>query len=395
MKVGVFLDDYRPEDGGAFTMQGDLLRALCEHAGQSPHQFVIISGKSALIEAQASKAGLQWTQYRNPGLLEKINGVFARTFPSTRSRFRWRSSFERQMRKLGVEFVWFVGPRPLDLDLPYLAIVLDLQHRKQPWFPEVSEYSEWETRERRLAPFLRRAAAIITGTQAGKEEIVHFFQVPGERIHVLRHPTPAFALEASRRKNALDPGLGLSPGFLFYPAQFWAHKNHVNLLLAVKKLKDKGLVIPLVLVGSDFGNQTYVQKTIEELDLEGQVKILGFVGSQTLITLYQNALTLVYPSFFGPENLPPLEAFALGCPVIAANVDGAKQQFGDAALFIDPASPEEIAAAIRKLHKDKKLRAALVAKGSRRAKQWTAQDFVQGVFEVLGSFEPVRRTWKS
>lgn len=394
MKVGVFLDDYRPEDGGAFTMQGDLLRALCEHAGQSPHQFVIISGKSALIEAQASKAGLQWTQYRNPGLLEKIKGVFARTFPSTRSRFRWRSSFERQLRRLGVEFVWFVGPRPLDLDLPYLAIVLDLQHRKQPWFPEVSEYSEWETRQRRLAPFLRRAAAIITGTQAGKDEVTHFFQVPGERIHILPHPTPAYALDAAPRRSSLDVDLGLSPGYLFYPAQFWAHKNHINLILAIKQLRDKGLDIPLVLVGSDFGNQAYVQKTIEELDLGGQVKILGFVGSQSLIALYQNALALVYPSFFGPENLPPLEAFALGCPVIAARADGAEEQFGDAALLVDPASPEEIAGAIGKVYTDRKLRDALVVKGNKRAKQWTAKDFVQGVFEVLNSFEPVRRTWK-
>jgi len=394
MKVGVFLDDYRPEDGGAFTMQGDLLRALCEHAGQSPHQFVIISAKSAIIESQASKAGLQWMQYRRPALLEKINGVFARTFPNTRSRFRWRSAFERKLRTFGVEFVWVVGPRPVDLDLPYLAIVLDLQHRKQPWFPEVSEYSEWETRERRLAPFLRRAAAIIAGTRAGKDEVIHFFQVPEERIHILPHPTPAYALDAAPSANMLNGDLDLSPGYLLYPAQFWAHKNHVNLLLAVKQLRDKGLVIPLVLVGSDFGSQTYVQKTIEELDLGGQVKILGFVGGQTLVALYQNALALVYPSFFGPENLPPLEAFALGCPVIAARVDGAEEQFGDSALLVDPASPEEIAGAIGKVFNDKTLRAALVAKGNKRAKRWTAKDFVQGVFEVLDSFEPVRRTWK-
>ena len=395
MKVGVFLDDYRPEDGGAFTMQGDLLRALCASASQSSHQFVIISAQSALIKAAAEKAGLPWMPYRRPGLLEKIQVVFTRAFPNMRQQYRWRSSFERGLRKRAIDFVWFIGPRPLDLDLPYLAIVLDLQHREQPWFPEVSEFSEWETRERRLSPFLRRAAAIIAGTQAGKEEVVNFFQVPGERIHILPHPTPAYALEAAKHKNALDAGLGVPPGYLFYPAQFWAHKNHVNLLLALKQLRDEGLAIPLVLVGADYGNQTHVQNTIEGLELGSQVKVLGFVENQTLVALYQNALALTYLSFFGPENLPPLEAFALGCPVLAAKVDGAEEQFGDAALLVDPANPDEIAAGIRKLLKNKKLRNALVAKGDKRAKRWTAKDFVQGVFEILDEFEPVRRTWKS
>jgi glycosyltransferase involved in cell wall biosynthesis len=395
MKVGVFLDDYRPEDGGAFTMQGDLLLSLCENVGQSSHQFTIISAKSTLIETQVKKAGLQWMPYRKPGLLEKAGVVFARAFPGTRKQLRWRSSFERQLRKRGIDFVWFVGPRPVDLDLPYLAIVLDLQHRKQPWFPEVSEYSEWETRERRLAPFLRRAAAIVAGTQAGKDEITHLFQIPDERIHILPHPTPAYALQAGLQKNALAAQLDVAPGFLFYPAQFWAHKNHVNLLLALKQLRDEGLVIPLVLVGSDYGNETYIRKTIADLGLGSQVKVLGFVDNSTLIALYQNALALTYLSFFGPENLPPLEAFALGCPVIAAQVDGAKEQFGDAAVLVDPANVDEIAAAIRKVHKDKKLRAGLIAKGNKRAKRWTAKDFVQGVFEILDGFEPIRRTWKS
>ncbi len=395
MKVAVFLDEYRPEDGGAFTMQADLLRALCENAGQSSHQFIVISTKSALIEAEAEKASLQWMPYRKPGLLEKARAFFARTFPGTRKQLRWRSSFERQLRKRGVDFVWVVGPRPVELDLPYLAIVLDLQHRKQPWFPEVSEYSEWETRERRLAPFLRRAAAIIAGTQAGKDEVAHFFQIPDKRIHILPHPTPAYVLEAAEQKSALDTQLDVAPGYLFYPAQFWAHKNHVNLLLALKQFRDEGLVIPLVLVGSDYGNQTHMQGYIEDLGLGTQVKVLGFVDNQTLIALYQNALALTYLSFFGPENLPPLEAFALGCPVIAAKVDGAQEQLGDAAILVDPANPDEIAGAIRKLHKDKKLRAALIAKGNKRAKRWTAKDFVQGVFEILDGFEPVRRTWKS
>lgn len=391
MKVAVFLDSYRPQDGGAFTMQRDILGALCTLATKCSHEFVVVALPNAELETRVKSAGMTWLPNRGSGLGERLSGVLVRTMPSLRSRVRTRSKLEQRLRAAGVEFVWFVGPRPMEIDLPYLTIVLDLQHRKQPWFPEVSEYAEWETRERRLAPFLRRATAIIAGTEAGRDEIVKFLQVPAERIHILPHPTPSYELEA---KESKAPS-GLQPGYLFYPAQFWAHKNHVNLLLAIKQLKDEGLRIPLMLVGSDFGNKEYVEDTISSLGLGDQVKILGFVEIPELIGLYQHALALTYVSFFGPENLPPLEAFALGCPVIAAKVDGAEEQFADAALLVDPAEPDEIAAAIRKLHGDKKLRDKLIVKGQKRAGQWTAEDFVNGVFQIMGNFEPIRRTWKS
>ena len=392
MKVGIYLDHYRPQDGGAYTMQADIFRAICTLDPKSLHQFVIISAPSREIGAAAKRAGLQWLPYRGAGLGERIAAFVSRTFPGWRKRLSGRSALERKLRAGGVEFVWFLGPRPVEIDLPYLTIVLDLQHRKQPWFPEVSENAEWETRERRLTPFLRCAAGIITGTQAGKEEVLNFLQVPPERIHVLPHPTPSYALNAKREREEVAR---FQPGYLLYPAQFWSHKNHVNLLLALKKLRDKGLNIPLVLAGSDFGNKAFVEENIAKLGLNDQVRVLGFVNASQLVALYQNALALTYVSFFGPENLPPLEAFALGCPVIAARVEGAKEQFGNAALLVDPASPDEIAGAIRKIHGDHGLRSKLIARGRKRAASWTAEDFVRGVFEILDRFEPIRRTWKS
>src|SRR3972149_3877638 len=149
-----------------------------------------------------------------------------------------------------------------------------------------------------VGPALPRGGAVITGTQAGKEEVAVFFQAPGERIHILPHPTPAYALDAAKQKNALDATLGVEPGYLFYPAQFWAHKNHVNLLLALKQLRDEGTRFQLVLAGSDFGNLNYVHQQIKALGLQDQVSILGFVTQSNLVALYQNALALTYLSLF-------------------------------------------------------------------------------------------------
>jgi glycosyltransferase involved in cell wall biosynthesis len=385
MKIAIYLDKYRPQDGGAFTIQDDILKAIL--AFSPKEDFVIVASSSAVLPTQPD---IPFVRYDGEKLGDKVRASLVNLFPSLRQKIKIRSYFERLLRANGVQFIWFLSQRPLNVDLPYMTTVWDLQHRKQPWFPEVSEYSEWETRERRLGSFLRRAAIILAGTEAGKNEITSFFQIPPDRVFVLPHPTPSDVLDVAGKHPLPEH---LSPGYLFYPAQFWAHKNHANLLLALKQLRDHGKIVQLVLTGADFGNKRHVDSLINELGLGDQVKILGFVERNTLIALYQNALALTYVSFFGPENLPPLEAFALNCPVIAGNVDGAKEQFGDAAILVDPASPDEIANAIVQILEEPNRRADLVAKGRLRAAKWTAHDFVAQATQIMARFAAIRRTW--
>ena len=121
------------------------------------------------------------------------------------------------------------------MNIPFAVMVWDLQHRNNPWFPEVSELSKWDNRERR-GKILQRASLIYTGTQQGREEIVSYYQVPPERIKVLPFATPVFALEAAKRhvRAEIFRKLGLSSEYILYPAQFWPHKNHVLVLEACK-----------------------------------------------------------------------------------------------------------------------------------------------------------------
>ena len=115
---------------------------------------------------------------------------------------------------------------------------------------------------------------------------------------------------------------------------------------------------------------------------------------EDLIALYRGAFALAYVTFFGPENLPTLEAFALGCPVVASDVAGAREQLGDAALLVDPKDPSSIATAIKALYDDANLRQTLIEKGRVRAESRQQKHFVRGVFDALDEFEPVRRCWK-
>jgi glycosyltransferase involved in cell wall biosynthesis len=222
-----------------------------------------------------------------------------------------------------------------------------------------------------------------------------FYQVPDARIRILPHPTPRFALDGDGlTAEAVRESFQLPDTYLLYPAQFWPHKNHANLVRALNYLGDRhGKRPALVLVGSDKGNQSYIRRLVKEYRLDKQVIFLGFVEPRDLIGLYRGALMLVYASMGGPENLPPLEAFALGCPVAAADIAGAREQLGEAAVLFNPSDPADIGETIAGLANDPSLQSALRERGLTRARRWTAEHFVHGVFALFDEFVPIRRCW--
>ncbi len=395
MKVGVFLEDFSPDVGGGYTIQEDIFRALIEHIDDTHHSFVIFCRRPEGFGKFLTNPRLEAVGF--PGAFGKR--VLARAESGLHALFENRkrqSRLEQLCKEAGVEFMWFVGAEAVQVDLPYMAIVWDLQHRLQPWFPEVSAGGTWRQRERFYSEFLQRATIIIAGTAAGRAEIERFYQVTGDRIRILPHPTPTFALN----NDPGDPGTvlkkySLKENYILYPAQFWSHKNHVNLLLAAAEMKRKHqLDLPVVFVGADKGNADYVRSFAAQLKPSLDVAFLGFVPLEDLVALYRGAFALAYVTFFGPENLPPLEAFALGCPVVASDVSGAREQLGDAALLVNARDPSHIAAALKSLHDDQSLRHRLIEKGRARAERWTAHHFVRSVFSAFDEFESVRRCWQ-
>ena len=163
------------------------------------------------------------------------------------------------------------------------------------------------------------------------------------------------------QKLFLDRSGQIEGSYLFYPAQFWQHKNHINLLKALKILKEKfDLIVPLVLVGSDKGNLNEVIANISLLGLSSQVHYMGFVSLSEQRTLYENALALVMPTFLGPTNMPPLEAITIGCPVICSDLPGHREQLKDAALYFDPYSSEDLAEKIKSFVQNKELQKILL-----------------------------------
>jgi glycosyltransferase involved in cell wall biosynthesis len=235
---------------------------------------------------------------------------------------------------------------------------------------------------------------VITGTVSGKTDIVSFYGVDPENVVIV--PLPVHPNIANGRKDIdVRKKYGLIGDYVFYPAQFWRMKNHVNLLLAIDRLRRRNdFHIKLVLAGSDHGNREHVLNVATELDLLKELHILDFVPQEELGPLYREATALVYPSLAGPDNLPPLEAFSVGCPVAAAAIRGANEQMVDAALWFDPTKPDEIASAIVRIFSDKNLRAQLIRRGYDVASRRSPDEYVARITQVLNELEPVFRCWR-
>jgi glycosyltransferase involved in cell wall biosynthesis len=398
MRVGIYLGDSEPTGGGGFTFVSTVLDAFLESADRSPHTFTIF-GKPAhvrLIANRAAAIGVKAIGVKQEGARRRI-ATFARHYFPAYALLGSYSPLERVARRHDIQFMWFVTGDAFDsLDIPYMATVLDIQHRTHPWFPEVSSRGRWDYRDVSFGRFLRRASRIITGTEVGRAQLGSYYQIPPDRVSVLPHPVPRGVSEG-HPGAAVDAGVArlANRTYLLYPAQFWAHKNHATLVVALKILREQlKQDVDLVLTGSDQGNANFISRLVSRLDLSSHVHFLGFVSVQELAFLYRHALALAYVSWSGPENLPPLEAFSLGCPVINADFAGAREQLGAAALYVDPKDPRSVADAVQDLLRDSEKRARLVELGKARSESWTASDYVAGVLGILDEFSAIRECWE-
>ena len=402
MNIGVYLGSMSPEEGGGHTFERDIFQALQRRSSESRHALTVFTWAAGQFDRFAApqfkivslarpffdKAGRKIASLAS-ALLKKIRHPSAPFHVVTR--------FDWLLASHDIHLLWSLNPETLSMEIPYIVTVWDLQHRFQPFFPEASVQGEWAKRERKFAATLRRAAYIVSATRDGRDEIERFYQIPSERIKILPYPTPRFALEfAPASASDVAQKYHLPEKYLFYPAQFWPHKNHVGILHALDRLRrEHQLDLPVVFVGADKGNLLHVKRAAQALHVEDLTYFLGFIPQADLAALYHHALALVFMTFFGPGNLPPLEAFALECPVIASDVTGAAEQIGDAGILVDPKDDLQLALAIKSLHDDPQRRATLIQRGKRRASAWTSDNVVNGMMSLFDDFAAIRRCWGS
>jgi glycosyltransferase involved in cell wall biosynthesis len=317
-------------------------------------------------------------------------------WPGVQVRLELTAPFEKALLRRGCDLAYFVTPsaRPAILQrLNYIFTVLDLCHRDMPVFPEVRDYARFRVREQLYRTVLPPAYLIVTDSADLATAVSRRFGIDAERLLPMPFaPAPTLAAESSRATAAVLEAYRLEPGYFFYPAQFWAHKNHIRILQALVLLKGDGQAPRVVFAGGDPGNRGHLEKFVEVHPLRDQVRMLGFVPQEDMRGLYEGCRAVLMPTYFGPTNIPPLEAWMIGRPLIYSSLFA--QHAGDAALCVDPDDARSLAAAMASCG-DSATCARLVEAGRRRLQELERQrkEAEAALLARLRQFEAMRACW--
>ncbi|HBM15440.1 MAG TPA: hypothetical protein DD381_03720 [Lentisphaeria bacterium] len=402
MKVGIWIEEIPKTTGGGYSYHDALINLIDKYEFSSEIEIVFLFEKKLLFTSFIKNyLQIKYPIYLRLGFLFMIpfTFLFSGKTRRTLNKFVKKVTLDRYLLNMlhlnSINIIYYPHQRYCRLDnYPFIASNWDIGHLSCYGFPEFIIKGEFEYRDYWYNQEIYKAQAIFVESATGKNELLKFSRLREDKIKII-HLHSGNYIEGNKSKTKLYDRLEPFKYF-FYPAQFWPHKNHYNLLLAFKIINSKFPDYKLVLTGADKGNLSYIKETIETLNLDSNVIYLGFVENGMINELYKNATALVMPTFLGPTNMPLLEARGLNCPVLCSDLNGHREQLGDGALYFDMKNQYEIASCMEQII-DNEFRINLLKKAEIEMqnspfKHSTAiKEFEKAILDI----NQYRRCWKN
>jgi glycosyltransferase involved in cell wall biosynthesis len=238
------------------------------------------------------------------------------------------------------------------------------------------EHPEWVSGRVRwllttlVPPSLRRASRVIAISDFTRRELIRRYQVPEWKIAVVPEAAAAgYAVMPDARSRPLPAGV--REPFVLAVGNLEPRKNLQRLIEAFGAVVTDGFQGSLVIAGQSKYQGEAAGAAAARLGLGERVVFTGYVEDASLALLYNRAALFIYPSLYEGFGLPPLEAMACGCPVVASNATAIPETVGDAAILVDPLSVSEMAKAMVRVLGDKDLAGSLSAAGRAHAARFS------------------------
>ncbi len=412
MNIGIY-SDVGPLHGGVSQYTALVIEALAGWRARHPSDDLTLFAPEAALAAARRQGATYLTLAHQPLPQRAASWLRERTrSPAMRRVLQvangWRRgtmkprerSFDRGatrwIRAHGCELLFFpsVTRLAVETDVPSILSVHDIQHRLQPHFPEYSPAGLWEEIEYVLTRAAAGTTLLIAESAVGREDLLDAYSAHGltpDRVMVVPYTVPRSVRgrdlgEAATRVRAR---YALPERYLFYPALFLPHKNHIAIIEAMGIMRRRYDERPaLVLVGDNGAGlraRTFrdMMDAARRVGVEDQIRYLGFVDDDELGGLFAAADVMVMPSYFGPTNLPILEAWGAGCAVLTSDLRGIREMVGDAARLVDPGAVDDVAEALHELWNDAGARAELVARARVRLEAFSPEAHRDALFRAI------------
>jgi len=239
-------------------------------------------------------------------------------------------------------------------------------------FPGLTEKEAGKGFARGIESSLRKADGVIAVSKFTKNQLLEKFVVDDKKIRVIYHGNdPRFTADLSPdTAQSCREKYSLPSSFLLFVGAIEPRKNLLNLVEALKIVHETYEKIHLVLIGPPGQDFKRLEKRIKQNKFEPLIRVLGYLPEEEVRIFYRLASVFVFPSLSEGFGLPLLESMASGLPVVTSKNSAIPEVVNDAALYVHPEHPEDIAEKIVLALKDEKLRSHLIERGKKRASRF-------------------------
>ena len=350
MKIGIFLE-------GSPKMGGGFFQSL-----KSSHLIFDIKKYQSSLELIATDVNTSF-YFSKKNFSKKLyipnilNRYFSELFEIDNlkdifNKLKIIHPFTKFIKKNRYDLIIFLGPSKMAKycgGINFVANIWDLDHKKNSLFPEHTFNHNYENKEKLIKEIVYRAFKIVVAHKNNKKDIIDFYKVPEENILVqnfipmlpsIYEKDDISKLTFSKIFNNFN--LPKDKKIIFYPAQFWPHKNHKYIIDAAKKLiQNKEFRYHFVFCGGKKGNFNFINDLIKKEKLQKHISIFNFLKDEEIISLYLNSNAVVMPTYCGPTNLPIYESFYFKKIIFYTKNLIKDDLINDHLIQIDLSSPED------------------------------------------------------
>lgn len=237
---------------------------------------------------------------------------------------------------------------------------------------------------------IKKATKIIAVSKTTKKDIMKNYGINEDKINVIYN---GFEKTAVVKTSAVEEQSGKTTEvkkYILFVGTIQPRKNLEVLIDAFEKFSQVNKDFKLVIVGKKGWLYESIFEKVKALGLEDKVIFTGHIVDEELIGYYKNAFCLALPSLYEGFGIPVLEAMSYGCPTIISMTSSLPEIGGDASLYFDPKSSDDLLEKLNFLNNNKNLRKELISKGKKQIKDFSWEKCGKETLDVLTGSVPFR-----
>jgi len=267
---------------------------------------------------------------------------------------------------------------PLFQRTPLVITIHDVIHITDPDY-RVS-FKSWAYARPVLRLAARKAGHIITVSEFSKAQIIERLGVPSSKVSTIYRCAKSEFSPMNRDEafKAVSVAMEIREPYLLYVGNLKRHKNVSSLLKAFALLRARrDIPQRLLILGDDARGKRELAQECARLGIGKRTDFVPYASGELLPKVYAAADLLVMPSRIEGFGLPVLEAMACGTPVVCSRAASLPEVGGEAVMYFDPQSLEDLADSIEQVLSSSELRESLKAKGLERSARFTWKESVE------------------